>query len=215
MAQSPTTIASALLHALATLLGALVGVVEGSALLVLAQRLLLAIYAPVRLVISLLDLYRELCANPAMRTNALAKADDFAQLLARLPTLADAHATKLARRSERWQGRGIVVVAGGPRYGALACELVASLRAAGCTLPIEVFYLGSKELNCEAMDALVAMEGVAARDLLSGQPTLCDEPGFGFAAVSVIAYRTPHVLAATRAATCTAKLPHVGDRVCV
>ena len=36
--------------------------------------------------------------------------------------------------------------------------------------------------NCAAMTALAARDDVTLRDLLSGQPTLKDEAGFGYAA---------------------------------
>ena len=58
-------------------------------------------------------------------------------------------------------------------------------------LPIEAFYLGPEEAGCAAMTSLASREGVTLRDLLSGQPTLRDEPGFGYAA-------KPLALAASR-----------------
>lgn len=146
------------------------------------RQLLLALYAPLRLFISLIDLYLHLRARPQLQKTAVAKCDEFAELLAKLPTIAEPWVARIARKSEKWAGRGIVVIAGGTRYGQLACELVRSLRRTGCDLPIEIFHLGRAELECEAMDTLAAMDGVTLRDLLSGQPTLLDEPGFGYAA---------------------------------
>ena len=119
----------------------------------------------------------------AQRQKARESSDCFAHLLLELGTLVEPWAAKLRRKSERWAGRGIVVVAGGDRYGGMACALVDSLRAHGCSLPIEVFHLGPAEVaDCPAMATLAACEGVTLRDLLSGQPALKDEPGYGYAA---------------------------------
>ena len=75
-----------------------------------ARRLLLALYAPVRLVYALFELRLRLRANPAMRTEALGKAEQFSKLLAELPTSSAQWLTRLERKAQRWSGRGIVVV---------------------------------------------------------------------------------------------------------
>ena len=67
-------------------------------------------------------------------------------------------------------------------WNAFAVSLVDSLRSCGCTLPIEIFYLGSHELKCSTMKSLAARERCTLRDLLAGQPTLRDVQGFGYAA---------------------------------
>lgn len=116
------------------------------------------------------------------RETARRQAIEFAALLKALPKLTEPWAARLRRRSDKWQGRGIVVVAGGEKYGMLAVSLVDSLRSCGCTLPIEIFYLGSHELKCSTMVSLAARERCTLRDLLAGQPTLRDVQGFGYAA---------------------------------
>ena len=54
------------------------------------------------------------------RETARRQATEFAALLKELPKLTEPWAARLRRKSDRWQGRGIVVVAGGERYGMLA-----------------------------------------------------------------------------------------------
>ena len=146
-------------------------------------RAALAVVAPARLAGQLLELYWRLRSCIAERKRALAQTSEFAKLLADLPTLTIPWAQRLERKSGKWQERGIVVVAGGEKYGPLAARLTRSLRSSGCTLPIEVFYLGSVEIDgCDAMSELATYDNVTLRDLLSGQPTLRDTPGFGYAA---------------------------------
>ena len=114
------------------------------------------------------------------RTRAADVETRFTELLHGLPGALEPWQRKLLRK--KWEGRGIVIVAGGELYGRLACECVASLREHGCTLPVEVWHLGAAELEAEAMRALAAQDGVSVRDLLGVHPALCDEPGYGYAA---------------------------------
>lgn len=48
---------------------------------------------------------------------------------------------------ERFKGRGIVICAGGHRYTTCAYVLIRRLRDLGCNLPIEVWYLGKREMD--------------------------------------------------------------------
>ena len=115
------------------------------------------------------------------RVQAQAQAAAFAKLLEQLPSTSQTWAARLRRKSGKWAGRGIVIVAGGELYGTLANTLIDTLRCSGCELPIEVFYLGRTE-ECDSLTTMAAREGVVVRDLLSGQPTLLETAGFGYAA---------------------------------
>lgn len=78
-----------------------------------------------------------------------------------------------ARRAERFlaavaappalSGRGIVICGGGRRYFPSAWVCIHMLRDLGCTLPIELWYLGPLEMD-ERMKALVRPLGVTCRD---------------------------------------------------
>ena len=148
-----------------------------------ALRAALAIAAPARLAAQLLELYWRLRSCVSERKRAHAQASEFAKLLGDLPTLTIPWAQRLQRKSDTWKGRGIVIVAGGEKYGPMAVRLVRALRSSSCTLPIEVFYLGREEIDgCPAMSELTTYDNVTLRNLLAGQPTLRDTPGFGYAA---------------------------------
>lgn len=54
----------------------------------------------------------------------------------------------------RFQGRGIVICAGGVRYFTCAYVTIRVLRRLGCRLPIEVWYLGSREMTPSMMRLL-------------------------------------------------------------
>ena len=47
----------------------------------------------------------------------------------------------------RFHGRGVVMAAGGPKFQICAWVAIRMLRTVGCTLPIEVLYLGPAEYN--------------------------------------------------------------------
>ncbi|RAL08493.1 putative alpha-1,3-mannosyltransferase, partial [Aspergillus homomorphus CBS 101889] len=65
----------------------------------------------------------------------------------------------------RHAGRGLVFTAGNDQAPYLATSIRA-LRAQGCTLPIEVLYLGDEDLDEDAREALEALPGsVVTRDL--------------------------------------------------
>ena len=61
--------------------------------------------------------------------------------------------------AERFSGRGVVICAGGRRYFTCAWVNIHMLRRSGCTLPVEVWYLGPEEMT-PAMKALLAPLGV-------------------------------------------------------
>ena len=62
-------------------------------------------------------------------------------------------------------GRGVVIPGGGPRYFPNAWVCIRSLRDAGCALPVELWHLGSEELDNE-MRSLVEALGVTCVDAL-------------------------------------------------
>jgi hypothetical protein len=66
--------------------------------------------------------------------------------------------------SSRFAGRGIVICAGGIEYLTCAWVLINTLRHQGCTLPIEVFYVGEPERS-KRWEALVAPLGVECIDI--------------------------------------------------
>ena len=60
-------------------------------------------------------------------------------------------------------GRGIVICGGGQRYFTCAWICIQMLREFGCTLPIELWYLGPMEMDAR-MKSLVAPYGVVCHD---------------------------------------------------
>jgi hypothetical protein len=56
-----------------------------------------------------------------------------------------------------YAGRGIVICAGGTRYFTTAWVCIKMLRHLGCRLPIEVWYLGEKEMNRRMRDLLLPL----------------------------------------------------------
>lgn len=63
----------------------------------------------------------------------------------------------------RFDGRGIVICGGGPAYFTNAWVAIHQLRRVGCALPIEVWYLGPKEMDSR-MRALLKPLGVNCMD---------------------------------------------------
>ncbi|OJJ98294.1 hypothetical protein ASPACDRAFT_31197 [Aspergillus aculeatus ATCC 16872] len=68
-------------------------------------------------------------------------------------------------------GRGLVLTAGDKQAPYVLTSLQ-SLRQQGCTLPVEIMYLGDDDLGEDARDALEAIPGVITRDL---SPMVQDE----------------------------------------
>lgn len=62
-----------------------------------------------------------------------------------------------------FKGRGIVICGGGPTYFTCAWVCINMLRRHGCTLPIELFYLGPYEMNAHLIE-LVEPLGVTCVD---------------------------------------------------
>jgi len=83
------------------------------------------------------------------------------------PQNAEARAVKFLAEipapPEDLSGRGIVICGGGQRYFTCAWVCIQMLRELGCTLPIELWYLGPMEMDAH-MKALVAPFGVECRD---------------------------------------------------
>jgi hypothetical protein len=71
----------------------------------------------------------------------------------------------------RYHGRGIVTSAGGRSYFTSVVLMLNQLRATGCTLPVELYYAGSDELNDVAIQYLTEEYDVECIDL-SQQPEL-------------------------------------------
>lgn len=83
--------------------------------------------------------------------------ENSAEMVARaIPTLAD-------RPVEAKAGRGVVIAAGGVKFQVGAWVTISMLRELGCTLPIEVWYLGLDEYNA-AWERLVEPLGVQCVD---------------------------------------------------
>jgi hypothetical protein len=66
---------------------------------------------------------------------------------------------------DRYDGRGIVICGGGIKYFTNAWVCVNMLRQLGCTLPIQFWYLGNKEMDSR-MKTLVAPLGVECVDAI-------------------------------------------------
>jgi len=60
----------------------------------------------------------------------------------------------------KFAGRGIVTLGGTSKYFAAAWVLVSVLRRLGCTLPVEWWYLGPRELDRQMIDLAESLEGV-------------------------------------------------------
>ena len=80
--------------------------------------------------------------------------------------LADRFIEDIPPYPETFRGRGIVMGGGGLGYFSCAWVCIHQLRRVGCTLPIQLWYLGRKELD-EQMRALVAPLGVECVDALT------------------------------------------------
>lgn len=80
---------------------------------------------------------------------------------------------KNIRVCEKYKGPGIVIAAGGPKYGPLGYALVSHLRRLNCSLPIEVWYAGTKEQPTEneikAWEKLDNIELVNIRDYVPSE----------------------------------------------
>lgn len=61
---------------------------------------------------------------------------------------------------DKKDGSGIILVAGGEKYGKLALDNVKSFRGKGSVLPVEIFYIGDDELNNRWMKELSGMKDI-------------------------------------------------------
>lgn len=75
----------------------------------------------------------------------------------------DQYIETIAEYPNRFEGRGIVICGGGIRYFTNAWVCIHMLRRLGCRLPVQLWHLGSKELN-EEMRSLIAPLGVECVD---------------------------------------------------
>jgi len=70
---------------------------------------------------------------------------------------------RISTYPKRYGGRGIVICAGGVKYFTCAWVCLNMLRRLGCTLPVQLWYLGKEELD-DDMRALVAPLGAECVD---------------------------------------------------
>lgn len=102
--------------------------------------------------------------NPAPPTVELSKISPNEPDLVKHRALLDAVvALEFPYPAERFAGRGIVICGGGTKYFPCVYVLVRLLRHLGCTLPIEVWHLGGREMS-PAMRGLLAPHGVECVD---------------------------------------------------
>ncbi len=74
---------------------------------------------------------------------------------------------------ERFDGRGIVICAGGPRYFTCAFVLLHVLRnALGCTLPVQIWHLGARELSPAMKNLLARLDA----EIVDAEPLLARYP---------------------------------------
>lgn len=59
----------------------------------------------------------------------------------------DTELPKLTYPADQFTGRGVVIVAGGPRHSICAWVCLRALRHVGCKLPVQIWYLGEREFN--------------------------------------------------------------------
>jgi hypothetical protein len=69
--------------------------------------------------------------------------------------------------SERFKGKGIVVCGGGPKYYPSLYVNLRLLRLIGCQLPVEVYYIGRKEMDFKMIEILESIENVKCIDAVS------------------------------------------------
>ena len=67
--------------------------------------------------------------------------------------------TEIHYLPNKFKGRGIVICSGGPKLFPSTWASVNLLRRHGCTLPIEIWYLGEEEMPTEFRDLLASVSG--------------------------------------------------------
>ena len=67
--------------------------------------------------------------------------------------------------ADNFAGRGVVMVAGGTRYLTCAYVNVTMLRRAGCTLPVELWFLGKREVDHKAKKLFEHLGDVVFKDV--------------------------------------------------
>lgn len=93
--------------------------------------------------------------------NALQRLNDFVESL-----------RASSQPTDTGQGRGIVICGGGPKYSVCLWVCVNMLRRVGCTLPIQLWHLGSRELSNPMRQLLepLGVECVDAEKVRSDHP---------------------------------------------
>lgn len=119
------------------------------------------------------------------------------------PEVVEAHRSLFARYladgrpSEplpRFEGRGIVMPAGGAVYFQAAYVAISVLRSVGCTLPVEIWYMGPTELDPQMRGLLHQLGGVEFRDALDVRPELRMLSGWGLKPFAVFHTRFAEAL---------------------
>lgn len=80
--------------------------------------------------------------------------------------LREAAAAEYEYPADRFSGRGIVIPGGGPVYFACAWTAIRVLRDLGCRLPVELWYLGPREMDQQMLQLLAGLTDVTAVDAL-------------------------------------------------
>jgi len=91
-------------------------------------------------------------------------------------------------RAGRFEGRGVVMAAGGRLQVANAYCVVRALRARGCRLPVELYYAGASEMSAQVVQVLNEMD-VAVLDMhhsLAGDDAQLALRGFQIKAFAVL-----------------------------
>lgn len=111
------------------------------------------------------------------------------------PAAAEEFIRNIPRYPGVFRGRGVVICGGGPRLFTNAWVCIRMLRSSGCRLPIELWHLGSGELD-ERMRALVAPWGVECVDALGdgSDPPEDGWHGWALKAVAVVRSRFAEIL---------------------
>jgi hypothetical protein len=115
------------------------------------------------------------------------------ELLRRARKLAEKLADEIEPMPEGWSGRGIVICGGGYTHFTNAWVVIRMLRHLGCRLPIELWHLGSAEIN-DRMKRMVAKYQV---DCVDGLSAMRRTPGFAGKHVNL-----GHVLKSVALARC-------------
>jgi hypothetical protein len=119
---------------------------------------------------------QKLRANRGVLATSTNRFDDLPLNIHNAGMSCDRFIEKIPEYKETYNSRGIVICAGGAKYFSNAWVCINMLRKLGCSLPIELWHLGSREmtprmkslvapLNVECVDALEVRKSFPARRL--------------------------------------------------